>query len=294
MSQSTYYQKPGSNKNLNQPQKNNNASKSGSKSAASHPTYYQRSGSKENPNLSRATNNSSKNNIWNKMPKWVKIGTCVLGGLLVIGIASGGSDDTKKESEPTVIETEAADTGFEVNEVNEDSSEASERSIVEEKKEEDEKKAIEEKKLEEERAAAEAKKAEEAQKAKEEQESLEAKKAEEERLALEAQKAEEEKRIAEEAATQKATEEVAAAPETADVQSNTKQADSSNVVKGTESPNALMVIQMGPTTGGQCWVPRYGGKKYHSNSSCSGMDDPILTTVDTATACGFDACKKCH
>ena len=73
-----------------------------------------------------------------------------------------------------------------------------------------------------------------------------------------------------------------------------QQPDSSTIANGTESPDALAVLQMGPTTGSPCWVPRNGGTKYHSKSSCSQMVDPIYTTVDTAAACGFEACKKCH
>lgn len=114
-----------------------------------------------------------------------------------------------------------------------------------------------------------------------------------------AQKAAEEaaaQKEAEAAAAQKAAEEAAAqkAAEEAAAQQAAAQANSSTVANGTESADALAVLNMGPTTGSPCWVPRNGGKKYHSSSSCSGMDDPIYTTVDTATACGFDACKKCH
>ena len=111
------------------------------------------------------------------------------------------------------------------------------------------------------------------------------KKAEEEA----AKKAEEEaakKKAEEEAAAQKAAEETTRQAE--------QQPDSSTIANGTESPDALAVLQMGPTTGSPCWVPRNGGTKYHSKSSCSQMVDPIYTTVDTAAACGFEACKRCH
>ncbi len=110
-------------------------------------------------------------------------------------------------------------------------------------------------------------------------------------------KAEEEAaKKAEEEAAKKAEEEAAAlkAAEEAATKQVAEQPDSSTIANGTESADALAVLQMGPTTGGPCWVPRNGGKKYHSKSSCSQMVDPIYTTVDTATACGFDACKKCH
>jgi hypothetical protein len=41
------------------------------------------------------------------------------------------------------------------------------------------------------------------------------------------------------------------------------------------------------------WIPTKGGTKYHSRSSCSGMDDPDQVTVTDAVARGFTKCKKC-
>lgn len=41
------------------------------------------------------------------------------------------------------------------------------------------------------------------------------------------------------------------------------------------------------------WIPTNGGTKYHSDSSCSGMIDPIQVTVGEAQARGFDPCSKC-
>lgn len=154
--------------------------------------------------------------------------------------------------------------------------------------------------------AAKKKAEEEAAKKKAEEEA--AKKAEEEaaKKKAEAKKAEEEaaKKKAEEEATKKAEEEAARkkAEEEEVVQKEEEEAtrqaeqqpDSSTIANGTESPDALAVLQMGPTTGSPCWVPRNGGTKYHSKSSCSQMIDPIYTTVDTAAACGFEACKRCH
>lgn len=176
--------------------------------------------------------------------------------------------------------------------------------IVEKEKEEQEKLAKE--KAEKENAEQEKLAKEKAEKEKAEQEKLakekaEKEKAEQEKLAQE-KAAEEQRKAEEDAAAQKAAEEAAAqkaaaaqiASDATDVQQPIPQVDSSAVANGTESPNALEVLKMGPTTGGQCWVPRNGGKKYHSSSTCSNMDNPILTTVDTATACGFDACKRCH
>ena len=41
------------------------------------------------------------------------------------------------------------------------------------------------------------------------------------------------------------------------------------------------------------WVPTKGGKKYHTESSCSGMDEPIQMTRAEAEKLGFGNCKKC-
>lgn len=48
------------------------------------------------------------------------------------------------------------------------------------------------------------------------------------------------------------------------------------------------------TVGDLVWVPTNGGTKYHSNSTCSNMIDPIQVSLETATANGFEACKRCH
>lgn len=50
-----------------------------------------------------------------------------------------------------------------------------------------------------------------------------------------------------------------------------------------------------PETGDNLvWIPTNGGTKYHRNSSCSKMIDPIQVTLDTAKANGFDACGRCY
>lgn len=41
------------------------------------------------------------------------------------------------------------------------------------------------------------------------------------------------------------------------------------------------------------WIPTNGGKKYHANSSCSGMKNPAKVTISEAISRGFDPCKKC-
>lgn len=42
------------------------------------------------------------------------------------------------------------------------------------------------------------------------------------------------------------------------------------------------------------WVPTNGGKKYHKNSTCSKMNEPMQVTVETATANGYTPCKRCY
>lgn len=42
------------------------------------------------------------------------------------------------------------------------------------------------------------------------------------------------------------------------------------------------------------WIPTKGGKKYHSRSTCSNMDNPREVTISQAKAKGFTPCKRCH
>ncbi len=212
---------------------------------------------------------------------------------IFMGVAAPSTPDTNLVNDTTETVAEATTETMERSIPSTETEEAEKASILTDEAKIDEQEAEEEaaKKEAEEEAAKKAAEEEAAKKAAEEEA---AKKAEEEatKKAAEeeaAQKAEEEaaKKAAEEEAAQKAEEEAAA-------QQPTQQVDGSTVANGTESASALAVLQMGPTTGSPCWVPRNGGTKYHSNSGCSGMDDPIYTTVDTATACGFDACKRCH
>lgn len=48
------------------------------------------------------------------------------------------------------------------------------------------------------------------------------------------------------------------------------------------------------TVGNLVWVPTKGGKKYHSKSSCSGMEGPMQVTVEHAEGLGYTPCKRCH
>ncbi|MGN0763921.1 MAG: peptidoglycan-binding protein, partial [Aristaeellaceae bacterium] len=42
------------------------------------------------------------------------------------------------------------------------------------------------------------------------------------------------------------------------------------------------------------WIPTNGGEKYHSKSSCSGMENPKRVTYREAIEQGYDACGKCY
>lgn len=48
------------------------------------------------------------------------------------------------------------------------------------------------------------------------------------------------------------------------------------------------------TQGNLVWVPTKGGKKYHSKSSCSSMDNPMQVTIEHAEANGYTPCKRCY
>lgn len=41
------------------------------------------------------------------------------------------------------------------------------------------------------------------------------------------------------------------------------------------------------------WIPE-SGKKYHSKSSCSNMQNPIQVTISQAKNMGYEPCKRCH
>lgn len=63
---------------------------------------------------------------------------------------------------------------------------------------------------------------------------------------------------------------------------------------GGESGPSVIVPGQADTEGDLVWVPTKGGKKYHSNPGCSGMEDPIQVTREHAEANGYTPCKRCH
>lgn len=89
------------------------------------------------------------------------------------------------------------------------------------------------------------------------------------KAAIEAQKeAEEAQRKADEAAALAAAQAEAEAQAQAEAQ--------------TQQPQEEMV-----------WIPS-SGSKYHSRSSCSGMDNPQEVTLSKAESMGYTPCKRCH
>ena len=86
------------------------------------------------------------------------------------------------------------------------------------------------------------------------------------------------------------TEKVQTAPSTS-ASSKTSSSSSTSSSKST-TPKA-------PTTaykkvGIMVWIPTNGGKRYHSNSSCSGMISPRRVDLGEAKALGFTACGRCY
>lgn len=60
------------------------------------------------------------------------------------------------------------------------------------------------------------------------------------------------------------------------------------------SGNSVTVPSHEDTVGNLVWVPTKGGKKYHSRSGCSNMEEPMQVTVEHASALGYTPCKRCH
>lgn len=42
-----------------------------------------------------------------------------------------------------------------------------------------------------------------------------------------------------------------------------------------------------------CWVPVYGGERYHSSDSCSNMNEPEHVPLLAALELGYTPCKRC-
>ena len=93
--------------------------------------------------------------------------------------------------------------------------------------------------------------------------------------------------------------------ETAQATEATKATESTKATENTEateSTEATEVVQATESTQNNpddtnetlVWIPTKGGKKYHSKSSCSGMEEPDQVTQSQAEQQGFTPCKKCY
>lgn len=73
-----------------------------------------------------------------------------------------------------------------------------------------------------------------------------------------------------------------------------RSSNSNNSGGSSGSGNSVTVPTHEENVGNLVWVPTKGGTKYHSKSSCSGMEGPMQVSVETAQRNGFTACKRCH
>ena len=112
--------------------------------------------------------------------------------------------------------------------------------------------------------------------------------AEEQRIAEKEKKAEEEKLKAEQEAQQKAEEEARLkaeqeAQQKAEEEAQQKAEEEARLAKEAEQQVQETMV----------WIPATGSK-YHSKSSCSGMNNPTQVTEQEAINQGFEPCKRCH
>ena len=64
--------------------------------------------------------------------------------------------------------------------------------------------------------------------------------------------------------------------------------------KSSTGGNGVTVPKKSENGNNLVWVPVKGGTKYHSNPNCSGMDNPIQVTLETAKKNNYSPCKKCY
>ena len=78
-------------------------------------------------------------------------------------------------------------------------------------------------------------------------------------------------------------------------QTNSSDTSQTNLSESSQpSGNSVTVPDQSQQTQEGVWVPTNGGTKYHSKSSCSGMKNPMQVSIETATANGYEPCKRCH
>lgn len=103
----------------------------------------------------------------------------------------------------------------------------------------------------------------------------------EEQERKEAEEKAEQERIAQEQAEKEAQEQVEReAQEQAEIEAQ-EQAQQSQASANMDSQEQMV------------WIPQ-SGSKYHSNSSCSGMNNPRQVTISEAQNMGYKPCNKCY
>lgn len=103
----------------------------------------------------------------------------------------------------------------------------------------------------------------------------------EEQVRKEAEEKAEQERIAQEQAEKEAQEQAEReAQEQAEIEAQ-EQAQQSQVSENSDSQEQMV------------WIPQ-SGSKYHSDPSCSGMDNPRQVTISEAQGMGYEPCKKCY
>ncbi len=71
-------------------------------------------------------------------------------------------------------------------------------------------------------------------------------------------------------------------------------ATSSSSTSSSESPATKAPSTAYKKVGLMVWIPTNGGKRYHNNSSCSGMINPRKVDLGEARYLGFTACGRCY
>ena len=103
----------------------------------------------------------------------------------------------------------------------------------------------------------------------------------EEQARKEAEEKAEQERIAQEQAEKEAQKQAEReAQEQAEIEAQ-EQAQQSQISENSDNQEQMV------------WIPQ-SGSKYHSNSSCSGMNNPRQVTISEAQSMGYEPCKKCY
>lgn len=88
-------------------------------------------------------------------------------------------------------------------------------------------------------------------------------------------------------------------PETLTTPNTSSVTISRDTVSSSTPSESTSSVKTAPTTaykkvGLMVWIPTNGGKRYHNNSSCSGMINPRRVDLGEAKYLGFTACGRCY